>query len=328
MKKLLLVLSFTILFSCKEKKEETIFDKISELKDSVSVENITIKNLFKHQVLAHKNGYDSTRIKEKVYKAHSELWEMYSMIMDEKAFSEKGVIKWNKTYYLENKQFIDTRIEEFLSLNTDSLFKSQLTGFKKVVPYPVPNAKISVVFPIYTGVGFGGMDVNSFCFELNNEDFPVKETLKFGIPHELNHFVYEQFSEERKSENIALEQVVDEGFACYFTYLLMDGKLSKKQAVEFMNEDDWKWYETNEKKIFEKSKPYFKDSSEKNPLVNHKIRKEQFPDAPKSIAYWLGFKIIESYVEENGKDSWKDIYKMNAKDVLKKSKYEEKLNRP
>lgn len=326
MKKVILFLSFIVLLSCTKNNQKTIFDKVDNLKDSVSIENITIKNLFKYQILAHKNGYDSTLIKEKVYKAHPELWKMYAMIMDENTFSEKGMMLWNKTYYPKNTKFINTRIEEYLSLNTDSLFKSQLTKFKNIVPFRIPKAKISIIFPIYTGIGFGGMDANSFCFELNNKDFPIIETLKFGIPHELNHFVYEQFSKERKNENIALEQVIDEGFACYFTYILMNGKLTKNQAVEFMTQKEWNWYIKKEKEIFTKAKPYLYDSSSKNPLVNQKIKKQLFPDAPKSITYWLGFKIIEAYVNQNGKDSWKDIYKLNAKEVFKKSNYEVKLN--
>jgi len=40
----------------------------------------------------------------------------------------------------------------------------------------------------------------------------------------------------------------------------------------------------------------------------------------------MGFRIIEQYIEKNGADNWKDIYKINVQDVLDKSGYEGYIN--
>lgn len=39
--------------------------------------------------------------------------------------------------------------------------------------------------------------------------------------------------------------------------------------------------------------------------------------------YWLGFRIIEKYVEKNGPESWKDVYHLSTTDLLEKSGYEQ-----
>lgn len=92
-----------------------------------------------------------------------------------------------------------------------------------------------------------------------------------------------------------------------------------------MSEQDWEWYLKNEKELYLKLKPYFEDESGDNPLLRNEQHK-LFPNAPKSLNYWLGFRIIESYVKQNGDDSWKDIYEMNVPEVLDKSCYEKYIN--
>lgn len=47
------------------------YNKISKISDSIKVQNITIHNLFKSQVIAHRNSaFDSTMIVKNVYLPH------------------------------------------------------------------------------------------------------------------------------------------------------------------------------------------------------------------------------------------------------------------
>jgi hypothetical protein len=66
MKKIIPFLSVLIVFSCSTRTSSNFTDKkfdynrLEAVPDSVKVQNIVIKNLFKHQLLAHKNQqYDS-----------------------------------------------------------------------------------------------------------------------------------------------------------------------------------------------------------------------------------------------------------------------------
>lgn len=322
--------------SCKKKPNETkskiltFNNKIELISDSIKVNEIVVKNLFKSQILAHKGkNYDSLMIIKKVYEPHKALWDdCYGMIFGEENASKfntaNGMVEWNRTLYPENKEFFDKRANELIEMNLDSVLKINLEKFNNLVSFE-PKAVISILFTPFQGIGFGGCSNEQFSFELNNMDYDVEYTVEKGIPHELNHFVYEPLREKDPMTGTALFLTIDEGFACYFTWLFFDKKITKHEAVENMNEEDWNWYLKNEKMIFTTLKPYFGDLSGDNPLLrndNYKI----FPNAPKTLYYWLGFRIIESYVENDSDNSWKDIYKMNVKEVLDKSGYEKYIN--
>ncbi|PWN59090.1 gliding motility protein GldB-related protein [Chryseobacterium viscerum] len=325
---LLFLLPITfLLFSTRPLTAQSIdLKKIEQIPDSIKIENIVILNLFKHQLLAHKNNkYDSARIVNNVYLPHKKLWDScYGVIFGEengRLFNNpKGMISWNKTLYRDNKKQFEEKTHLLLGINVEKTFKKTLTKFRTLVPFQ-PKAKISLLFTPLTGIAFGGCNDEQFALELNNKGLDIIYTLEKGLPHELNHLVYEHFRKADPDGESALSQTIDEGFACYFAYLFFDRKIGKNEAVENMTQENWAWYIKNEKEIFTKLKPYFSDTSGNNPLLRNDQLK-LFPEAPKSINYWLGFRIIEKYVEKHGSDSWKDVYNMIPKDLLEKSGYE------
>ncbi|WP_336964994.1 DUF2268 domain-containing putative Zn-dependent protease [Chryseobacterium contaminans] len=332
MKKIIPVLSVFVVLSCSTRNPSANtdknfdYDRLEKVADSVKVENIVINNLFKHQLLAHKNQqYDSARIVKNVYWPHKKLWDScYGVIFgDENAYlfnNSKGMIAWNKSLYEKNRQEFESKANIILSMDLKKHFQKTLTQFNRLVPYQ-PNAKISLIFTPITGISFGGCNAEQFALELNNKDVDILYTLEKTLPHELNHLVYEHFRNMDSNGGSALSQTIDEGFACYFTYVFFNGKLEKHEAVENMSKENWNWYMHHEKEIFTKLKPYFSDRSGNNPLLRNDQHK-LFPDAPKSLNYWLGFRIIEKYVEKNGPDSWKKIYYLSAKELLGNSGYE------
>lgn len=333
-KTILLTLAPFLLISCSSyKKKEPILPlatKLKTLPDSIRVDDIVIYNAFKNQILAHENGkYDSIMIVDKVYTPHKQLWDnCYGMIFGDNNASKfnnpQGMIEWNRKLYPENKAFFDKRAEILLSINLDSILKKNLKRFNKLVPHK-PSAKLSILFTPIQGIGFGGCEADQFALELNNEGYDIVYTIEKGIPHELNHLAYEAHRLKDPIHKTALAQTIDEGFACYFTWVFFDKKIAKEEAVENMSKANWEWYMANEKQLFNSCKKYFSDESGDNPLLNNG-RHKLFPDAPKSLNYWIGFRIIEFYVKKHGKNSWKDIYTMPMNDVYHKSGYEEYIN--
>lgn len=330
------MLSVLMMFSCSTRTPSTVADqkfdynRLEKVPDSVKVENIVIKNLFKHQLLAHKDQqYDSTRIVRDVYMPHKKLWDScYGVIFgDENAHlfnNPKGMISWNQSLYEKNKPELEDKANIILSIDLKKHVQQTLTRFNRLVPYK-PKAKISLLFTPVTGISFGGCNAEQFALELNNKGVNILYSIEKALPHELNHLVYEHFRSADNNGGSALDQTIDEGFACYFTYVFFNSTMTTYEAVENMTRENWNWYLKNEKEIFTKLKPYFSDRSGNNPLLRND-RFKLFPDAPKSINYWLGFRIIEKYVEKNGPDSWKDIYQLTAKDVLERSGYEKYIN--
>jgi hypothetical protein len=332
-KALSFITTIVILFSCSERKtrdltqEITLEEKLERLSDSIKVQGITIKNLFKNQILAHKgNEFDSLMIINSVYKPHQKLWdECYAMIFGEenayKFNTMAGMVEWNKTLYPENKLLFDEKANLLASMNLDSIVEHNLAKFISLVPYEV-NATISILFTPLIGIYFGGCNQDQFALELNFEDDDPAYMVEKGLPHELNHLAYEPLRVNDPHGDSPLRQVIDEGFACYFTWVFFDGEISKNEAVENMTEKEWAWFIDHEKQIFQAVEQYFYDETGDNPLLrNDKFL--LFEDAPKSLSYWLGFRIIEKYVEKHGKDSWKDIYELDIKDVFEKSGYKQ-----
>lgn len=331
---ILLISSIVTVYFCSTNQKlspEKSFEKdVERVADSIKVNDIVVKNLFKYQILAHRNNvFDSKLIVDKVYHPHKKLWDScYAMIFGEKNAAmynnAEGMIEWNKTLYPKNKTVFDEKVKRLLKINLNRVLKTNLKKFNKLVPYK-PKATISIIFTPLTGIGFGGCNYEQFALELNNENTDPEFALEKGLPHELNHLVYEKFRNKDIHKNSALSQTIDEGFACYFTWIFFEGKIEKYSAVENMSKQDWEWYVKNEKKIFTDLKPYFADESGDNPLLrNDKIK--LFPNAPKSLNYWLGFRIVEKYIEKHGANSWRDIYKLTPKEVLEKSGYESFVN--
>lgn len=332
MRIILLFSLICITISCQNKKEETetLMQKLEQLPDSIKIKDIVIYNAFKHQILAHKNNeYDSLLIANKVYKPHQTLWDnCYGMIFGEENASKfnnpEGMMQWNKTLYPDNKEYFDKQVKILLSLNIDSLFQTNLKRFNDLVPHKI-SSRISIAFVPVQGIGFGGCASDQFVYELNNPEFDIKYSMEKGIPHELNHIGYEPFRYKDPLTDTALAQTIDEGFACYFTRVFFNMELSPEEAVEDMTKSDWEWYMEHEKELFTKCKTYFYDESGDNPLLrNDKFK--LFPDAPRSLNYWLGYRIVAFYIKNNGNDSWKNIYTTPIKEVYEKSGYEEYIN--
>ena len=330
MKKIIVITGLVLLSSCSvapTKKTDFEYSRVEKISDSIKIQNITVVNLFKYQVLAHKNDvFDSAMIRKNVYLPHRKLWDScYGVIFgDENAGrfnNAEGLVRWNRTLFDKDKlQFIE-RTKSITDININRLIRRNLAKFNRLVPYQ-PSAKISLLFTPITGIGFGGCNAEQFALELNNTSVNINYTLEKGLPHELNHLVYEKFRNNDPNKDSALSQTIDEGFACYFTYVFFDKKIPEYEAVENMTKANWDWYMKNEKEIFLKVKHYFSDTSGNNPLLRNEHLK-LFPDAPKSLNYWLGFRIISKYVEKHGSNSWKDIYSLTPKKVLEKSGYED-----
>ena len=57
-------------------QSNALIEKISKLGDSIRVGNLVVYNVFKYQLLSHKNNqYDTAVIIDKVYKSYPELWD-------------------------------------------------------------------------------------------------------------------------------------------------------------------------------------------------------------------------------------------------------------
>lgn len=310
-------------------QNNTLLKKIHDLKDSVKVGNMVIYNAFKYQVLAHENNqYDSALIVDKVYKPHPYLWDScLAQIFGDagKRFKQNGMVAWNKTLF-ENQPGLFQKLDTLLLLSFDSLFSAHLKGITQLTGYKPKGKWILYLGPHKDLSMLGGCSVNGMAIDLAHPQITT-EILTQAAPHEFEHMVFEELRKNDPDWGTDLGATIDEGLACYFTYEYFNRQLPMWQVTEQMTKEQFQWYLDHEKEIFEKSLPYFetKDGKDKSFTCNCKAGgcKKLFPDAPKTICYFLGFRIVEAYTKKHGKNSWTDAYKIPMRQLLKESGYAE-----
>lgn len=154
MNKIILTCVVLSLLSCTistPAKGDFNFKKIGKISDSIQIENITVRNLFKYQILAHRPvDFDSTMIDRNVYKPHQKLWDScYSVIFGDengKKFNNvAGMRQWNRTLLDENRQDLIQKTKIITDIDLNKLIRKNLSKFSKLVPYQ-PKAKLSLLF--------------------------------------------------------------------------------------------------------------------------------------------------------------------------------------
>lgn len=317
----------------KENEWQDLFDKVSQIEDSISVGKMTIHNAFKHQILAHSNNnYDSLRILEKVFKPNQYVFaNCLGLIYGEengKLFKPPKIYDWNKDLLSKNDSLIRTKLNVLDSVNINDLFTSHLTAVQEISGQE-GKGKFLVYFGPKGFQLFGGCDNNAMVLDMFGNAW-TPESINDLFAHELEHLVFGPILEKDPYGNTGLGITLDEGLAVYFTY-----KYLNQSREEALYEEETQTLMAREKEIFEKLEPYFfKTNEEGCPIYRHCGRNNQcepiIEGLPKEVenelCYFLGFRIIEKYVENNGKDSWKDIYKIPLGDFYEKSGYKDYIS--
>lgn len=295
--------------------------------DSIRVGNMVVINAFKYQILAHQKAtYDSAMIIEKVYEPTKLLWDgCLSQIFGDAGaiYKKERIAEWNDSLF-DKQQNLRAKLNSFCAVNLDSLFGAHLRGLKDITGYEPKGRWILYAGPDESlSLVIGGCTSEAMAVDLAHSSISINALTNI-LPHEFEHMVFEQLKAKDSNWNTALGATLDEGLACYYSYIYGNGKISKQDAVEGMTEREFQWYLDHEKEIFEKSKPYLFVNSRVNTPYQCNCRSggcKKLFDSPKTICYFLGFRIIESYERTNGKNSWKDIYKLPLKEFYNRSGY-------
>lgn len=336
MKSIVLAFLSLLLYSCAAPKNKNtepysdLIDKVRNIKDSVNVGKMTIHNAYKNQLLAHRNGkFDSTLILKKVYEPNKHAFDScLSQIFGEtngKKFKPEGLYHWNKKLLVDNESLIRQKLAVLDSANVDQLFTKHLNALQKITGQQ-GEGKWLVYFGPKNFQIFGGCDNNAMVLDMFGSAWTT-ESIDKVFAHELEHLLFNPILEKDPNGQTGLGITLDEGLAVYFTSLYLN-----QSQEEALYGKDTQTLLDREKEIFEKLAPYFYKTNEEGcPIFRHCGRNsdcnpiiEGLPkEAESELCYFLGFRIIQHYVARNGKDSWKDIYKVPLKDFFEKSGYKQ-----
>lgn len=336
MKPLVLAFLTLLFYSCTTTKNTTkepysdLIDKVRNIEDSISVGKMTIHNAFKSQLLAHSNGkFDSIMILKKVYQPNKYVFDncLSQIFGDEhgKKFKPEGMLAWNRNLLAENETLIRQKLAVIDSVNINQLFTKHLRALQKITGQQ-GEGKWLVYFGPKKFQIFGGCDNNAMVLDMFGSSW-TSQSIDGLFAHELEHLLFNPILEKDTNGQTGLGITLDEGLAVYFTSLYLN-----QTQEEALFGTDTQALLDREKEIYEKLEPYlYKTNEEGCPIFRHCSRnsncKSVIEGLPKTVenqlCYFLGFRIIQTYVKQNGKDSWKDIYKIPLKDFFEKSGYKD-----
>lgn len=294
---------------------------------------MVIHNAFKHQILAHTtNEFDTLRIFNNVYRPNQMVFdECLSLIFGEengKKFKPNGMYEWNENLLPENEELIKEKLAVLDSVDLNSLFTRHLTAIQEITEQEGEGKWIVYFGPKGFQI-FGGCDNNSMVLDMFGTQWNA-ESINKVFAHELEHLVFNPVLEKDPHGRSGLGITLDEGLAVYFT-----SKYLNQTQEEALYGTETDALLEREREIFLKLEPYFfKTNQEGCPIFRHCGRNNECEpivenlssEIQNELCYFLGYKIIQKYVENHGEDSWKDIYKLPLKDFYEKSGYKEYIS--
>ncbi|QDP41189.1 DUF2268 domain-containing protein [Radiobacillus deserti] len=211
----------------------------------------------------------------------------------------------------KRKNKINTLIIEALKESADKLPPDEgKTIYLFPANYSVPGLSYSL--PLMGGVT-GRVWNEDFVFFRLDPSFE-KESLQYMIAHEYHHTVNFEKSKENHSETL-LEAVMIEGKAELFAetvYPDVEVSWSKPFISQQSEQKVWNYLKENQNLTNVEIKSEFTNG---NPRKN----------LPQWSLYRIGKRIMEIFVDNNPDISIQDWTKLPAREILSKSKYEEKF---
>jgi hypothetical protein len=270
-------------------------------------------NVFKRQVevLLDSNATDAQlakRLTTDVFPLHGAFWAGY-------VGDESALVDLSRRLVSNRDELLCNRIPALLSVdlsekfNQHAIWLSNQTGKEPSGDW-------------YLAYGSGQVDMG-YLTDIGSVVDLVRQQLSGDeldaiLTHELVH----QIHKNRQDPDLdsVLDSIVSEGIASYANCIYTAGRRAPADCI-FYTEQEWQWALEHEAELKAIAKPLLlsKDMSFVNPFFSRDAK--PIAGGPGGISYFLGFRMIESYVRTNGKDSWKEILDMPVQEVLRKSKY-------
>lgn len=292
--------------------------KKPQIRISIMNGQVQVFNIYKQQIMSVYNSKGKSReeridqfVKD-VYSPYQDFWNGFS---DEQGFKNWTERSWDNLINPESPGFQIPFQVDFDSAFTATAGKlKQMTGRE-------PEGKWYLIYGS-KAANLGGLANIGMFADFFGIGKKGPEQLLSALPHEINHQIY---GRNKSDDRSLLCRIVDEGFACFVNYLYWDKKSSPANNIGFTDEE-WQWCINNEQKIFDYTTARL-DSTDEN-IKNKFARAHQFifDGAPDRIAYFIGFRICQAYVKNNGEESWKNIYALSPGEVLTLSGYDKFIN--
>ncbi|MEM9953672.1 MAG: DUF2268 domain-containing putative Zn-dependent protease [Chloroflexota bacterium] len=178
----------------------------------------------------------------------------------------------------------------------------------------LPSADIDIcIMPVNFGEGFISGTASSGKMLLLIGDYPddsSAEPLSLIVAHEYHHHARDADPQTATSGTILLERVVTEGMAVMFSYLVYPEWFDEIERFE---------YDEQELAIWEIFEPNLR-SLETETFNTFMFGERQ--DLPASAGYYLGFQILDAYLDNNPDVSIEEWTRLSGDQIYEASNYE------
>lgn len=322
MNRILLISTILLLFSCSESPdkidlkvnrfEQDLFDitaanakeKLASWPDKFGSFNV----VFSTQIMQRGNLTDEQYINELLaFTSHKDMREAYdstSLLFQDFSKTEED-LEFAFAYF--NEEFPSYPIPVITTF---------FSGFNYGVVTYDDNIAIGLE-------NFLGSNSKYYALLGDPEYLQFQKQAKFIVPNVIEVWVNEYFQKYIGGRDL-LSQLIYKGKVMYcIDKMLPNYKLEDKFRF---TETQMEWVEENESEIWEylinQDLLFSKKESEFRSFVNYAPFAKGMPkDAPGRVAYYVGYKMVSEYMENNELDIEELMYLTNSRDFLKQSKY-------
>lgn len=178
-----------------------------------------------------------------------------------------------------------------------------------------PKGKWYVVYgPAWTDMG--SLGDFAMLIDLSHENNSSNEKIMQSFPHELTHQIMTNVNKNRDAS--AISSIVGEGFAVWMNQKYWKQKYTLAQNLGYSESE----LQACDKNIEVLKKMFLsnKYSTDKEVIDAFRNRSQKPAETlPGAIGYYLGYKIVESYVQKNGENSWRDVFIKSPREVYETS---------
>jgi len=249
------------------------------------------------------------QLTREVYAPYSAFWQGY--LGNEAAFRE-----WAGTKLLAGGHPIHSRLSAVLNLDLDGLFTQSSKWISQVTGKQPHGAWYIVFGPGWTNMG--GLGDASMLLDFTRQE-PDREAIEFTLPHELTHQVNAARPND-PDQGTVLQRIVSEGLASYAAYVWAAGSKTPAQSIVYTAEE-WQWSLVHENQLIAAARPYLSSKDRKDDERLAARNQRLVEGGPAAAGYFLGFRMVEKYVEKHGPMSWTEALDAPVRQVLEASGY-------
>lgn len=251
---------------------------------------------------------------ERVYRPYAAFWRGY--VGDEAGFRD-----FVRTRLLFPGHPIRSRLAAVLDLDLDSLFAVHEAWVARTLGRH-PQGHWVLVFGTGT-TDMGGLG-NDFMLADFTKQPADRARVQAILPHELTHQVHGRRAHDPDGDTV-LGRVISEGLACYAAYAHAGGARSEAESA-LLDSAGWQAGLANERQIVAALEPLLgsRERSDLDRVASHS--QQLIADGPVAAGYFVGFRIVQSYVARHGRDSWTRLASMPVREVVRRSGYALRLD--